>query len=188
MSAPRVVFIGDSCVGKTSILACLIGASFTDSQTSTVGATHQKIVREVRGDPVELQIWDTAGQEKYKSLGSFYYKGAMAALAVYDITSSRTFDHINDWISSFLAEVGTEGIVYVVGNKADLATSREVSLDEASDWAVGRGYSHFEVSAKTGENINPMIDNLASVVQESFAERNRIVTIPVEATGQTSCC
>jgi small GTP-binding protein len=112
----RVVIIGDSSVGKTSLLSSLLGSAFNPHTEPTVGANWQSYTPPNRPNALQLQLWDTAGQERYRSLGPLYYRGAVGGVVVYDVTNRCSFDNVRTWISAFQNTAGTEAALIVVGN------------------------------------------------------------------------
>ncbi|KAH0791352.1 small GTP-binding protein [Histomonas meleagridis] len=160
----RVVLIGDTSVGKTCLLGQLIDNKFDPAEQSTVGANYQIFNEEIDGYKVEVQIWDTAGQEKFKSLGPIYFRNALGALAVYDITNKNTFEHLEDWIKSFTDIAGNESTVFIVANKSDLVQEQEVEFTDAKNYANQRGYKAFETSAKTGQGVQELFSDLAKTI------------------------
>jgi small GTP-binding protein len=160
----RVVLVGSASVGKTSILSQLVDHKFSADEKSTIGVNYQIYSTQVDSIDVELQVWDTAGQEKYRSLGPVYYRGALGAIAVYDITNRRTFLGLDAWIQAFCEVVGAHAKVAVVGNKADLAESCEVNESEGREFAERNGYLFFTTSARTGHGIEQIFDELARAV------------------------
>jgi small GTP-binding protein len=158
-------------------------------EAPTVGASYHSIDCDTPGGQITLQIWDTAGQEKYKSLGSFYYQGAIGAIAVFAITNRESFDGISDWISAFHDVAGTDGCVFIAANKTDLADQRVVSDMEANGFAEKKGFPLYTVSAKTGEAIRDLIDDLAKAIALKLDDIRPPVDIAVEATESgDSCC
>jgi small GTP-binding protein len=160
----RVVLIGDPSVGKTSILNQLINHAFDSDQPSTVGANYQNYVQDVDNIKVQLHIWDTAGQEKFRSLGPIYYRNALGALIVYDITQRRTFLNIETWIQEFQEAAGRAPIIVIVGNKTDMAEDRIIPTSEGQDFAESRIFLFTEISARTGDGITPLFDTLTRAI------------------------
>ena len=116
---------------------------------------------EIDGQTVKFEIWDTAGQERYHSLAPMYFRGAKAAIVVYDITSKESFFKAKNWVTE-LQQSGTEGmIIALAGNKADLPEQREVSTEEAKEYADQNSLFHMEVSAKEAININGLFCSIA---------------------------
>jgi small GTP-binding protein len=183
---PRVITIGDSSVGKTSIINALIGNGFNPYEQSTIGANWHFYVEIVKGEPVELQLWDTAGQERYRSLVSVYYRNSVAVLVVYDITNRDSFKSVPGWIEAFRSVAGTENAVFVVGNKSDLRDRRTVTFEEASEWAQEMGFDFFETSARTSDGISLLFQVVAERVRQlqcTGSDTNAVTT-----TTNTGCC
>jgi small GTP-binding protein len=160
----RAVLIGESSVGKTSILSRLVQGRFDRCQSSTVGADYQVYVADVNSVKLEMQIWDTAGQEKFRSLGPIYYRNAVGAIAVFDVTNHESLIRLEDWIAAFTETAGCETVVAIVGNKADLASARQVSPDVARAIADERQCRYYETSACTGEGIDEFFREFAICV------------------------
>lgn len=156
----KLVLLGESAVGKSSIVHRFVKNTFDDMRESTIGAAFltQSITLAESKTTIKFEIWDTAGQERYKSLAPMYYRNANAALCVYDITSRASFNKAQDWIKE-LKKQAPEGIVIsLVGNKADLADAREVDESEVAlyiDQIADEGYTIItaECSAKNGDGV-----------------------------------
>jgi small GTP-binding protein len=162
----RIVLIGDSAVGKTSILNRLVADIFNERESPTVGANFYNYTTTVDSLCVELQVWDTAGQETFQALGPIYYRGAVGAVAVFDITKPETFSALVSWITSFSDVAGTKTKIAIVGNKTDLEDDRKVGTNEASDWALQAGYLFFEASAQSGEGVSAIFEGIARAVSQ----------------------
>ena len=128
----RVVTIGDSSVGKTSIINSRKN-EFNPAEPNTVGTLYDSFTDKRDKNDIEVQIWDTAGQEQYRSLGPIYYRSSAGAIVVFDITNKKSFDDLEEWISVFKREAGERTIVVVVGNKTDLESDRVVSKEDAEE-------------------------------------------------------
>jgi small GTP-binding protein len=163
-SPARVVLIGDASVGKTSLLNAVMGCKFNNDEIETVGANWHLYTYESGGSQMELQIWDTAGQEKYRALGPLYYRTSMGAIVVYDITRRSSFDSVPQWIAAFVGTAGTNVAIVVVGNKSDKIDDRQVSDREALEWCEAHNYDWYETSAKTGQNVQTAVEMLAEKV------------------------
>jgi Ras-related protein Rab-22 len=149
----KVVLLGDTGVGKSSLVLRFVTQDFKEYSESTIGASFMSKVEVIDGTAYKYQIWDTAGQEKYHSLAPMYYRGAAAAIIVYDITNARSFEKTQAWVEE-LQRHGPENIVLVVaGNKADLDDKRVVGRDKAEGFAKGIGAIFLETSAKTGQSV-----------------------------------
>lgn len=153
----RVILIGDSRVGKTSLLYRLKTKSGQlPSTTTTIGIDFHTTTLQVNDTTVNFQLWDTAGQEDFKSITTSFFRNAVAGLLVFDVTNRNSFYHLHKWISETKANSHPEhGIVLLlVGNKADLDTQREVSYDEAECFASQNNMNYIETSAKNGTNVH----------------------------------
>jgi small GTP-binding protein len=149
----RVVTIGDSSVGKTSIVKKFIHDRFDPVEKNTIGALYESFTDKVGGRDLEVQIWDTAGQEQYRSLSPVYFRSAAAALLVFDITNRTSFENLDDWLSSFRNASNDQAALFLLGNKSDLHEQRKVESQEGEDWAQKHGCRYFETSARMGDGI-----------------------------------
>jgi small GTP-binding protein len=185
----RVITIGDTSVGKTSIISQLVHNRFSPDQQSTVGAMfvlHVEIVREQR---IEMQVWDTAGQERFRALGPIYYRNAAAAIAVFDLTNQTSFQRLDDWIGAFLGTAGDQALVCVVGNKADLPGDFAVEEERVQQWAEEHHYLYGKTSAKTGEGVQEVFRRVAEALMEPQVGRPppELSTVDEKETGK-GCC
>ena len=147
----KVIVLGDSGVGKTSILNRFVKQEFSQNYRATVGADFLFKEFTVDGKGVSLQLWDTAGQERFQSLGNAFYRGTDCCLLVFDITNSDSFDNIVSWKKEFLERSGNENTnfpIILLGNKCDLVSERKVPSNKAKDWADEEKIAYEEISAK----------------------------------------
>jgi small GTP-binding protein len=152
---PRVVLLGDTSVGKTCLLNRIMGGDFIPNVQSTTAASSAHF----RRDPSDpgMQIWDTAGMERYRSLNSLYYRNAVAGLLVFDVAERQSFDGLSAWYDEFVQNSSTSRSVYLVANKIDLREAYGVVSDsEIHEWCEGHQATSFFVSARTGENVRHM--------------------------------
>lgn len=182
----RVVTLGDSSVGKTSIINRLVNKEFNTVEQSTIGATFLLHEEEIDDYKIEMQIWDTAGQEKYRSLSPIYCHGAAAALVTFDITKRESFETLETW-SNLVTEVSkADTIIFIVANKIDLMDQAEVNEEEMNEWARSRGYKLAKTSAKTGQGIPELFRQVA----EEIVNHGYIVLDPPSPTPKknSDCC
>lgn len=165
----RVVLIGESFVGKSCLVTRLVKQEFNRTTEDTIGAAFESYETTVAdGLKVRMQIWDTAGQEKYKSLGPVYYRNAAAGIFVYDITENRTLKNLRTWVQTFRDTVGTEIPIFIVGNKSDLDERRQVECRDGQAFADSVNAALFlETSALTGLNVVQLFQRVANVIVES---------------------
>jgi small GTP-binding protein len=182
----RVVMIGDTSVGKTSILNQLIDHQFNDLEQSTIAANYHLYLDEIDDSKIEIQIWDTAGQERFRSLGPVYYRDALGAVAVYDVSNRRSFENLTDLVASFTDVAGNGPLVTVVGNKCDLP-SAAVTRDEATQWALWNSYDLYFTSARSGEGITELFRGMARRLMQKRETKSRREDIEKKAPLKCEC-
>jgi small GTP-binding protein len=192
----KVVVIGSVSVGKTSITNRLHYAQFEEEYQPTVGAGYVAHRASYDGQDIELQIWDTAGMERYRSLGPIYYRDALAAVIVYAQNDQPSADALSKWLASFRATVKGNAYVAIVGNKDDLE-EKTVPSEPIQQWATENCFDFFLTSAKTGTGVSELFDKVIErLVQDNPVEvlapavRQPVPTAPT--TGLTTplgaCC
>jgi small GTP-binding protein len=159
----KVVFLGESGTGKTSLISQYIDHTFTDQITPTVGGMGRGVTCQYRDKPVDLVIWDTAGQERYRALTPMYYRGAAAAILVFAVCDHRPFVRLQTWIDELRTNVD-DLILVVCGNKVDL--ERVVPQAEAEDLAMTAGATYCETSAKTGFGVDHLFQTVVRLIAE----------------------
>jgi len=164
----KIIFVGDAGVGKTTIISRIMDNPFNDVYEPSIGVDFMSKNIKFRGQNVKLQMWDTAGQEKYKGLIPSYVRNSSIVFLVYDISTKISFDNIPKWIN-FIRTIENATLV-LCGNKIDLP-NREVKKEEAEALAQKEGITFFEVSAKTEENIKNMFYNVVAELP-TFSENN----------------
>ena len=199
----KVVLIGDSGVGKSSIISRYIGGIFVDSIDSTISSRFSQKEYEANGKKVRLNIWDTAGQEKFRSIGRNFYKDAYIILMVYDITNKQSFEDLKSVWFPEIQQFGEKyKIIAIVGNKSDRYEEENVSESELNSFSKELGGTNFLVSAKNGNGIELMFKILAEMFlnpnfqdtienRESF--RDRVASVRLEdaidkKTNIFKCC
>lgn len=170
----KVVFLGEGRVGKTSIGKRWTEGKFEATRSTISAAFFQHSVQTGK-KVINIQLWDTAGQEEYHSLAPIYYKDAQAAILVYSVTDSKSFEKMQQWKKELTASRGDNIKIILCGNKIDLQSQRVVTLEQAEAIAKQYNTQHYEVSAKTGQGIDLMFLKLAE----------QLSTIPLANTGPT---
>jgi Ras-related protein Rab-6A len=169
----KIILIGDIAVGKTSIISRYVNNSFEENYQCTIQAEQQtKIVKEDENTYVKLIIWDTVGQEKFRSLTRQYYNGCQGAIIVFDLTNKKSFDYIQNWIEEIKNYGDENAIVMIIGNKSDLTAEREISQSDIKNKLNGE-YFYFEVSAKNGNNISMAFDKMKKLISEIRKEEEK---------------
>ncbi|TXG63071.1 hypothetical protein EZV62_010065 [Acer yangbiense] len=170
----KVVVIGDSAVGKTQILSRFTKNEFCFDSKSTIGVEFQTRTVTIKGKVIKAQIWDTAGQERYRAVTSAYYRGALGAMLVYDITKRQSFDHVARWVEELRAHADNSIVIILIGNKADLVDLRAVPTEDAVEFAEDQGLFFSETSALNGDNVDSaffrLLEEIYSVASKKGLE------------------
>uniref|UniRef100_A0A8C4ZKX7 Potassium voltage-gated channel, subfamily H (eag-related), member 4a n=1 Tax=Gadus morhua TaxID=8049 RepID=A0A8C4ZKX7_GADMO len=148
----KLVLLGESAVGKSSLVLRFVKGQFHEYQESTIGAAFLTQTVCLDDTTVKFEIWDTAGQERYHSLAPMYYRGAQAAIVVYDITNTDTFTRAKNWVKELQRQASPNIVIALSGNKADLSNKRAVDFQEAQSYADDNSLLFMETSAKTAMN------------------------------------
>ncbi|KAF3328205.1 ras-related protein RABF1 [Carex littledalei] len=158
----KLVLLGDSGVGKSCIVLRFVRGQFDPTSKVTVGASFLSQTLALQdSSTIKFEIWDTAGQERYAALAPLYYRGAGAAIVVYDITSPESFIKAQYWVKELQKHGNPDIVMALVGNKADLNENRSVQSQDARDYADKNGMFFIETSAKTADNINQLFEEVA---------------------------
>tara|TARA_B100000497_G_C7672557_1_gene405975 strand:- start:470 stop:1036 length:567 start_codon:yes stop_codon:yes gene_type:complete len=183
----KMVFLGETGVGKTSICNRLTNDYFVENQEATIGASFvSHIINDVR-----LQIWDTAGQERYRSLTPMYYRGADVCVLVYDVSIESTFRRLRDWIKS-IYDKGDNPLFVIIGNKIDC--TRIISKEQAQMFAETINAFYFETSAKTGENVDECFLQIVKTIRHIPSRASIVETysipqpVKLDKKFSTKCC
>ncbi|KEG06521.1 rab7 GTP binding protein [Trypanosoma grayi] len=190
----KIIILGDSGVGKTSLMHQYVNKKFDSRYKATIGADFLTKDLEIDGQMVTLQIWDTAGQERFQSLGSAFYRGADACILVFDVTQQESFAHISSWLEEFNIQAGKRDSV-LIGNKTDLADRRQVASKTAQAWCVaqsgtevggaaasssaeGSDMRYFETSAKENVSVDEAFVAVATAALAKKATAEEEVVLP----------
>ena len=160
----KVVLVGDMSVGKTNIIAKYLKNDFSEDYKTTIGEEFHSKIAKVEGHVVKAQIWDTCGQERFKSITDSYYKGAKGAFVVYDITRKNTFESVDSWISALRSAADKNLNIIIIGNKSDLEDQRQVETEQGEEKAQNNEAAFLETSAYSGDNIDKAFDNMITDV------------------------
>ncbi len=163
----KVVFLGDTAVGKSCLAVRFARNEFFEFQEPTIGAAFLGKNINLNDKRYKFEIWDTAGQERYRSLAPMYYRGAKAAVIVYDITDEDTFKGAKTWVSE-IQKKSENCLILLVGNKVDLTMNRKVDIHMVKEYVDNNNLIYMESSAKTGLNV----DKIFTTIAESIPEEN----------------
>ncbi|KAF3386256.1 hypothetical protein F1880_001279 [Penicillium rolfsii] len=180
LTHPRpVVLIGDSGVGKSNLLSRFTRNEFNLDSKSTIGVEFATRSIQVDSKTIKAQIWDTAGQERYRAITSAYYRGAVGALLVYDISKHQTYENVNRWLKELRDHADSNIVIMLVGNKSDLRHLRAVPTEEAKQFASENNLSFIETSALDASNVELAFQNI-------LTEIYRIVSSKALDSGESS--
>ena len=163
----QILVIGDSSVGKTSIISRYANGTFKEEYLATVGLDYYSKDEMFDNKTIQVKLWDTAGQERFQSLTQNYFRNAEGVLLTYDITNSDSFDNLKNWIDSIKKNMEGKNIfipVIIIGNKIDMEDSREIEKEAAQKFSKENNYKYFVTSAKTGEGVDKAIRELVSQI------------------------
>jgi len=167
----KIVLIGDSGVGKSNILTRFTKNEFNLESKTTIGVEFATKTMSAEGKVIKAQIWDTAGQERYRAITSAYYRGAVGALLMYDITKYQTFANVEKWFEELRNNAESNIVVMLVGNKSDLKPLRAVSQEEATAFAEKHGIAFIETSALDSSNVELAFHKVITEIYQNLSKR-----------------
>ena len=188
----KIILLGDSAVGKTSILTRIIQDKFVEDPASTIGATYSyKKLRYMNYD-IQMQIWDTAGQERYRCLAPIYYRKTNVVFLVYSINDRNSFNVIDFWTKSLADNSANPTLKFLIANKTDITEGDRISTKEGMEKANSIDAQYYEVSAKTGNGINDLLNTVAQMYVEKLNDGSVTIVkdeaLEKKQDGDKGCC
>jgi len=177
----KYIIIGDTGVGKSCLLLQFTDKRFQPVHDLTIGVEFGARMINIEGKQIKLQIWDTAGQEAFRSITRSYYRGAAGALLVYDITRRDTFNHLTTWLEDARQHSNSNMVIMLIGNKSDLEARRDVKKEGGEAFAREHGLIFMETSAKTAACVEEAFNNTAREIYDKIQEG--VFDINNEANG-----
>jgi len=177
----KYIIIGDTGVGKSCLLLQFTDKRFQPVHDLTIGVEFGARMINIDNKQIKLQIWDTAGQESFRSITRSYYRGAAGALLVYDITRRETFNHLTRWLEEARQNANQSMVIMLIGNKSDLDHRRQVSKEEGEAFAKEHNLIFLETSAKTAANVEEAFINTAQKIYENI--QSGVYDVTNEAHG-----
>ena len=185
----KVLLLGDSTVGKTCVLLKYTDKIFQDTHMMTIGLDYRlKTMKLQNGQDVKLQIWDTAGQDRFRSITKNYYKGSNGIILIYDVTSLKTFENVKSWVSQIHEEISDKVVIYLVGNKVDMEEERKVTTEEGQKLAEELGVPFIETSAKSGLNIDEIFNDIVERIHKAFGNIKKPTKNITYQAPDKKCC
>ena len=166
----KVLLLGDTTVGKTCFLLKYTDKTFQEVHMSTIGLDYRlKSMTLKNGKNVKLQIWDTAGQDRFRAITKNYYKSANGIILIYDVTSLVTYENVKSWISQIREEAPPNVVIFIAGNKIDMEEERKVNTEDGKRLADEYGFPFYETSAKEDININETFEDLVESIDKVYS-------------------
>ena len=168
----NVLLLGDSSVGKTCFLLRYCDKSFQEAHLSTIGLDYRLKSMTLQNDKnIKLQIWDTAGQDRFRAITKNYYKGANGIILIYDVTNKQSYENVKNWLTQIKEEANPNVIIYLAGNKIDVEEEQRVITTEDGQKIADEYKLPFkETSAKNGINVNEIFQELVEKIDETFSK------------------
>ena len=186
----KILLLGDSSVGKTCFFMRYIENTFQEIHMSTIGL-ESKIKKMKLDDDreIKIQLWDTAGQERFHSITKNYYKTAHGIILIYDVTVKSTYENIKNWIRTIREEVSPKVTIVLVGNKIDDEENRKVTKEEGEAMAKECKVPYYDCSAKTGENMDEIFNDIVKKIVENYTNLDEhATTLNQQKEKKKNCC
>ena len=164
----KYIIIGDASVGKSNLLMKFTHNKFTDEYQTTIGVEFGAKNIHINEQIYRIQIWDTAGQENFRSITRAYFKNCVCAMVVYDITCRKSFENVQNWLQDVHDQSPETVLIALIGNKVDLEDKRVVSTDEGQDYAAQNSLLFMETSAKSGEGVEEIFKKTAQEIEKKI--------------------
>ena len=186
----KILLLGDSTVGKTCFLLRYMEDSFIDLHMATIGLDYRlKTMILEDQKKVKVQLWDTAGQDKFRAITRNYYKGASGIILIFDVTNIKSFENIKKWMNEIKEEISEKVSIVLIGNKIDNVKERKITKEQGDKIANEIGIKFFETSAKTGEGINESVFHLVKNIYENDPEiKNKGQNLKKYKNKKRKCC
>ena len=185
----KVLLLGDSTVGKTCFLMRFTENTFQEIHMSTIGLDYRfKKMTLENQEVATVQIWDTAGQDRFRAITKNYYKGAHGILLIYDVTNQKSFDNVKNWVGHIRENASEKAIIYIVGNKVDDTAHRVVSKEQGEETAKEFNLKFYEASAKEDINIAPTFQALVNDIYKVSGDEGAAGGKLKKGTGKKGCC
>ena len=168
----KVLLLGNSDVGKSSLLLRFVDSLWNDAFVPTIGVDFKVKTLEINNKKVKMQIWDTAGQERFRTVVSTYFRGAHGILLLYDVTNKDSFKNLENWLIEIEKNSSDKVLKILVGNKCDLSDDREIQTEEGQAFAVRNGMEFMETSAKMNTNVSEAFETLGKLMIEFNSKGN----------------
>ena len=186
----KLLLIGNAYVGKTLIVQKFIDNTFSKSTVSTIGVDLQSKVIDINGKKVKYLIWDTAGEDRMKTMTYSYYRGCHVILVVFDVTERKSFQNVTTWVECIDKFAKSNVLRILVGNKTDLEDKRVVSTEEGKELAAQNGLKYYEISALTITGLHEMFEDVAKEYVEIYEQKayKNFQLKKIENPKKRRCC
>ncbi|MBA0558270.1 hypothetical protein Golax_012272 [Gossypium laxum] len=182
----KVVLIGDSAVGKSQLLARFARNEFSVDSKATIGVEFQTKTLVIDNKTVKSQIWDTAGQERYRAVTSAYYRGAVGAMLVYDMTKRQSFDNMARWLEELRGHADQNLVIMLVGNKCDLGSLRAVPTEDAQEFAQRENLFFMETSALESTNVETAFFTVLTEIYRIISKKTLTANAELDPNGNAA--